>query len=261
MFRRDSMTYEASLTLAHLIFSIYGLAFFLSVLLVIRGMLWPSSGLAAFRVVWRERKIELFLAGWCMLEIIAYFGLSPIPAVRRVLALLVVTTLLIGRFALSTVGPRNILLKQAVFGSMLLGLLFYAVDFRDAYVEKAAVEKSLQQIASSGPPPTNWYVARWGFQFYAERAGMKPVLPDESEFQPGDWLVISDSIYFPKPVAAHINRYRIDPVSLVVIEDWLPLQTMLGYYSSGIPIQHHEGPRRTVKIYRVAGPATLVSPR
>jgi hypothetical protein len=258
---RDSKTFDASLTLADLIFSTYGIALFVSILLVIRGMLWPSQGLAAFREIWRKREMELFLAGWWMLEIIAYFVLSPIPAVRRVLALLVVSTLLIGRFAIRTVGPRSILLKRAAFGSMLLGLLFYAVDFRDAYAEKSAVEKSLQQIAAIGPAATTWYVARWGFQYYAERAGMKPVLPDDSDFQPGDWLVIPDSIYFPKPVAAHISRYKIDPVAQVVVEDRLPLQTMLGYYSSGIPIQHHEGPRRTVKIYRVAGPATLVSPR
>jgi len=258
--RRDYTTPEASLTLAHLIFSIYGLAFFLSVLLVIRAMLWPSRGLGALRIVWQERKVDLFLAGWWMLEIVAYFGLSPIPAVRRVLALLVLSTLLIGRLAIRTVGPRSILLKRAAYGSMLLGLIFYAVDFRDAYVEKAAVKQSLQQIAANGPPTTTWYIARWGFQYYAEQAGMKPVLPDQSDFHPGDWLVISDSIYFPRPVAAHINRYKIDPVSQVVVEDRLPLRTMMGYYSSGIPIQHHEGPGRTIKIYRVAGPATLVSP-
>ncbi len=258
---RDSQTNEATLTLAHLIFSIYGTAFFVSVLFVIRKLLGPSEGFGAFRTVWREHKTELFLVGWWTLEVVAYFGLSPIPAVRRVLALLVVSTLLIGRLAFRTVGPGSILLRRAAFGSMLLGLLFYAVDFRDAYVEKAAVGKSSQQIAAIGPPATTWYVARWGFQYYAERAGMKPVLPDQSDFQPGDWLVISDSIYFPKPVSAHINRYKIDPVAQVVLEDRLPLRTMLGYYNSGLPIQHHEGPRRRVQIYRIAGPATLDSPR
>ncbi|MDQ2920905.1 MAG: hypothetical protein M3R52_04725 [Acidobacteriota bacterium] len=258
---RDSQTYEASLTIAHLIFSIYGAAFFVSVLLVIRKLVGLSEGLGAFSTVWRKHKTELFLVGWWTLEIVAYFGLSPIPAVRRVLALLVVSTLLIGRLAFRTVGPGSVLLRRAAFGSMLLGLLFYAVDFRDAYVEKAAVEKSSQKIAAIGPTATTWYVARWGFQYYAERAGMKPVLPDQSDFQPGDWLVVSDSVYFPKPVSAHINRYKIDPVAQVVLEDRLPLRTMLGFYNSGLPIQHHEGPRRTIKIYRIAGPATLGSPR
>ncbi len=258
---RDSQTHEASLTLAYLIFSIYGIAFFVSVLVGLRKLLGPSQGLAAFRAVWQEHKTELFLSGWWLLEIVAYFGLSPIPAVRRVLALLFVSTLVIGRLAIRTVGPGSRLLRRAAFGSMLLGLIFCAIDFRDAYVEKAAVEQSSRQIAAMAPTATIWYVARWGFQYYAERAGMKPVLPDLSDFQPGDWLVISDSVYFPQPVWAHINRYKIDPVTQVILEDRLPLRTMLGYYNSGIPIQHHEGPRRTIRIYRVAGPATLVSPR
>lgn len=241
----------ASLTLAHLIFSIYGVAFFVSVLLVIRKLAGLSEGFGAFRTIWREHKTELFLAGWWMLEIIAYFGLSPIPAVRRVLALLVVSTVLSGRLLSRVIDPRSDLVRRTAFASMLLGLLFFAVDFRDAYVEQAAVEKSGQQISAIGPAATTWYVARWGFQFYAEQAGMKPVAPDQSDFQPGDWLVISDSAYFPKPVKAHINRYRITEVAQVVLGDRLPLRTMLGYYSTGLPMQHHEGPRRRVKIYRV----------
>jgi hypothetical protein len=250
----------ASLTLAHLVFSIYGTAFFVSMLLVIRKLAGLSEQFS-FQTIWRAHQTELFLAGWWFLEIIGYFGLSPIPAVRRVLALLFVSTLLIGALLSRVIAPGSVLVRRLAFGSMLLGLLFYAVDFRDAYVEKAAVEKSGQQISAIGPAATTWYVARWGFQFYAEQAGMKPVLPDQSEFQPGDWLVISDSIYFPKPVAAQINKYKIIPVAQVVLADWLPLRTMLGYYNSGLPIQHHEGPRRTVRVYRIAGPATADSPR
>jgi len=249
-----------SLTLAHLVFTIYGTSFFVSVLLVIRKLSGLSEEFGGFRIVWREHKTEIFLVGWWILEIIAYFGLSPIPAVRRMLALLVVSTVLIGRLMARVIAP-SIPVRRVALASMLLGLLFFAVDFRDAYVEKAAVEKSGQQISAIGPAATTWYVARWGFQFYAERAGMKPVLPDQSNFQPGDWLVISDSIYFPKPVAAHINRYQIIPVAEVVLADGLPLRTMLGYYNSGLPMQHQEGPRRTVRIYRIAGPAGRGSPR
>jgi hypothetical protein len=173
------------------------------------------------------------------------------------LLLLVVSTLLVGRLLAQSLTTRATLVQWIAFASILLGLLFYAVDFRDAYVEKAAVEKSRQKIAAIGSDMTTWYVARWGFQYYAERAGMKPVLPGQSDFHQGDWLVISDSVYFPKPVAAHIHRYKIDPVAEVVIEDRLPLRTMLGFYNSGIPLQHHEGPRRTVRIYRIDGPAEV----
>jgi hypothetical protein len=256
-FGRTYHTPEAGLTLAHIVFSVYGIAFFGSLLLVTRNLVAPSTGSRRLQTAWREHQSDLFLAGWWAIEIVAYFGLSPIPAVRRVLSLLVVSTLLIGRLAAMTLGTGSIAVRRAAFGSMLLGLLFYAVDFRDAYVEKSAVEQAGNQIAAIGPAANTWYVARWGFQFYAERVGMKPVIPDQSDLQPGDWLVMSDSIYFPKPLAAHLDRYKIDPVAQVVIEDRLPLQTMLGYYNSGLPIQHHEGPRKGVRIYRVAGPATV----
>jgi hypothetical protein len=258
---RDSQTNEAPLTLAHLIFSIYGIAFFASLLLVMLRLTRLSVNLKNYLPQWSKYKTEWFLAGWWLLEIVAYFGLSPIPAVRRVLALLVVSTLLIGRLLSRFAEPPNLLVRRIVVASMMLGLLFYAVDFRDAYVEKVAVEKSEQAIRAIGPATNIWYVARWGFQYYAEHAGMKPVLPDQSNFQQGDWLVISDSVYFPKPVAAHISRYNVEPVAEVVLEDRLPLKTMLGYYNSGLPIQHHEGPRRSVKIYRIGGPALVDSPR
>ena len=134
---------------------------------------------------------------------------------------------------------------------MLLCLLFYVVDFNDAHTEKVAAEATALRIKDLDATANAWCVARWGFQYYAEQAGMKPVLPDESNLAPGDFLVVSDGPYFPQPVAEHINRYRITPVTELLFEDRLPLGTMLGFYSTGIPIHHHEGPRRTVRIYRI----------
>jgi hypothetical protein len=175
--------------------------------------------------------------------------------VRRVLGLLVVSTLLVGRLSTRTArrSQTRSLVRKVAFAGILLGLFFYAVDFNDAHTEKVAAEATAQQIKDMGMDAhSSWYVARWGFQYYAERAGMKPVLPDESHFAPGDLLAISDGSYFPQPVAEHINRYRIEPVKELVFQDRLPLGTMLGFYSTGIPIHHHEGPRRTVRIYRIA---------
>ena len=81
---------------------------------------------------------------------------------------------------------------------------------------------------------------------------MKPVFPDESNLQPGDWLAISDGPAYTKAVAEHLSRYRLEPMTKLEFKDRLPLGTMLGYYSTGIPIHHQEGPRRIVQIYRVA---------
>ena len=239
------------ITLAQAIFSVYGIAFFMTLAWLIARLTGFSGNLKRYLSQWTDYKIEWFLVGWFVLEIVAYFVLSPIPAVRRVLALLVVGTLLIGRLGSRIFKDQKLSFRGLALASAALGLLFYAVDFRDAYVEKAAAQKTARQIAEMRPGKNAWYVARWGFQYYAEQAGMKPVLPDESNLRPGDYLAIPDSVYFPQPVAAHIQRYRIEPVSEIVFADRLPLATMLGYYNSGIPIHHHEGPRRRVTIYRI----------
>lgn len=252
---RDQRTNREQIALAHAIFAIYGIAFFAGLFAVIGRVTTVSADLRGALRQWTQYKVEWFLAGWLAIEVVAYFVLSPIPAVRRVLALLVVSALLIGRLLSRAAGERKLSFRGLAFAGAVLGLLFYAVDFREAYVEKAAAQKTAERISEIGSGKNAWYVARWGFQYYAEQAGMKPVLPNESNFQAGDYLAISDSVYFPRPVAAHIRRYQIEPVSEIVFEDRLPLATMMGYYNSGIPVHHHEGPRRKVTIYRIVGPA------
>jgi hypothetical protein len=253
---RDAVTGEEKLTLGHLIFSIYGVAVYAILAVVIWRLLelrkesWPN-----WLAHWREHRAELFLTLWLCVEIVAYFALSPIPAVRRMTLLLVVSTLLIGRLAarVRLDSQRKALMRGVLIGGMLLGLLFYGVDLHDAFVEKLAVDNAVMRLDEFDSRATRWYVGRWGFQFYAERAGMKPVLPEESRLQTGDWLVVSDGPYWTKPLEAHLAKYRLETVAHLSIEDSLRLATMIGYYNSGIPIHHHEGPHRNVYIYRVAG--------
>jgi 4-amino-4-deoxy-L-arabinose transferase-like glycosyltransferase len=255
-FSRDPVTGEERLTLAHLIFSVYGVAVYGVLAVVIGRLLGLTRGSWANTLArWREHRVKLFLVLWLCIEIIAYFALSPIPAVRRMTLLLVVCTLLIGRLAARTcVEPeRKSLMRGVLMGGVLLGLLFYGVDLHDAFVEKRAVENAARHLDQLDSQGTRWYVGRWGFQYYAEQAGMKPVFPGESRLQAGDWLVVSDGPYWTKPLEAHLKNYRLETVAHLSIEDSLRLATMIGYYNSGIPIHHHEGPHRHVYIYRVGG--------
>lgn len=239
------------ITLAPFIFSIFGIGFFAAMLCVIARLTQIPGKLKSYLQEWPAYRIELFLVGWWLLEIVAYFVLSPIPAVRRTLLLLVVSTLLLGRLLAKSSTTRQPLVQWAAMGSIVLGLLFYAVDFRDAYVEKAAIEKASRTIALLGRDENTWYLGRWGLQFYGEQDGMKPVFADESVLRRGDLLVTTDSVYAPEPVMAHLRRYQMSRVAEFALEDRLPLSTMLGFYNSGIPIHHQEGPRRRVKIYRI----------
>ncbi|MEO8433360.1 MAG: hypothetical protein ABI596_00565 [Pyrinomonadaceae bacterium] len=243
-----------NLALAHVVFSVFGISFFASFLFVISRLTKIFRNVKDYLPVWPEYKVEWFLVGWWLMEVVGYFVLSPIPAVRRVLLLLVVSTLLVGRLLAQSTPARAALVRWTAWGGIALGLLFYATDFNDAYAEKAAIEQARQTISTTPPGQSTWYLGRWGLQFYGEQAGMKPVLPDESDLHSGDWLVTTDSVYAPEPVLAHLRRYRLKPVAEFAIGDRLPLSTMLGYYNSGIPLHHQEGPRRRVKIYRIEGP-------
>jgi hypothetical protein len=206
-------------------------------------------------------RLTHFLAMWLVLEVLGYFALTPFPAARRVMGLFVISTLLAGRLAAQTCASpeRRGLVRTIVLGGAALGLLFYGVDLTDAFAQKRAPEAAAQYIAEhrdgdGSADPTIWYVGHWGFQFYAERLGMKPVVPYHpdakySVLQPGDWLVVPEERWNQQtivvdPHAAHGQRE-------IAIEDGLPLRTVQCFYGGYVPLEHHTGPRIRITIYRI----------
>jgi acetyl esterase/lipase len=91
-------------------------------------------------------------------------------------------------------------------------------------------------------------VAASSFDFHAARAGLRRVTKREGP-RPGDWLVIENThaelVHYPLPTWAPARR--------LVATDSLPLRTQLCYYGCGTPVEHRDGPRFTVSIYRVPG--------
>jgi hypothetical protein len=237
-----------------------------------RGGLWRPSN-------WRRHRHEWFLVLWLALEVAGAFLLTPFPAARRLMGMVVVATLVAGRLARltqsgvrgqrsgvreesdqasrSSLTPDSRPLIPLVWGialaSAVLGMAFWALDCREAQVRKNAAEGAAAWIRNQEPRATIWYVGHWGFQFYAERAGMKPVVPDDPRrpLQAGDWLVVPD---------ARLPRQNIQldgawtkPVAELAFADCVPLRTVQCYYgtSQGVPLEHHDGPRIAVTIYRV----------
>ncbi|MBY0522951.1 MAG: glycosyltransferase family 39 protein [Gemmataceae bacterium] len=203
------------------------------------------------------RRIDYFLIVWLLLEVMGYFALTPFPAVRRVFGVVVVGTLLAGRLASrrcrSAEQRRLVWLAGAL--SIGLGLLFWSVDTNDAYAEKRAAEDAAEFIRAREPDATIWYVGHWGFQHYAERAGMIPVIPggiqrvEGSRLRKGDWFVKPDWRLNQQMV--RVSKWHTEPVEDRVTADHLPLRTVQGYYGGRIPLEHHSGPRVTVSIFRV----------
>ena len=230
---------------------------------------WPS-GADTFRlfgllillnygdVVWRmfrsaDAKDTAFLLGWVLLELAGALGLSPFPAARRMLGVC---------FAVSLLGARGVSVggvapRAAAMGSAVFALGFFAVDCWDAHPEKILAERAAD-IAKPAPGETVWFNGHWGFQYYCDHAGMKPVVPGQSTLKPGDWLVypaIPDGDGFYRPWHG-FAKFEIDPthaqqVTTLTWDDPLQAQTVPNLYGGGVPIQNRDHPRLTLAIYRI----------
>jgi hypothetical protein len=178
--------------------------------------------------------------------------MSPFAAARRLLGPEVVLTLLVGGLAARTCRAPNRrgLVRGAVIGSALLGLAVYGVDLWEAQARRAAAERAASWVRRQGGGADGWFVASSGFDFYAERAGLRRVTRREAP-RPGDWIVIegthADLVRYPLPAWP--------PARQLVPADWLPLRTQHCFYGSGTPVEHCDGPRFVVSIYRVPGAA------
>jgi hypothetical protein len=200
-----------------------------------------------------------FLAGWLLIEFLAYFMLTPFPAARRVLLLTFVGALiaarLMSRSRRLTPSP-----KWLPTVSVVAGLSLFAVDTWDAYPEKRIAEQA-REICTTGQV---WFSGHWGFQYYCDRAGMqlvspqRPNQPKYSTLRPGDYLVlpiIPDSIGFYRPYHGEAN-FAIDSDAVQVMnhlcwDDWWPAQTIPNLYGGRVPVVPRSHPRLQVTIYRV----------
>jgi len=244
---RDSLRFGP----AHIIFFLLGVATVTSCLIAV-AHLCRRSQRPGRRFSWlRSGRVESFLAAWLLLEVVGFFPLTPFPASRRVMGIVVPGTLLLCRLATRTCRTperRRLLYAVAAYG-IVLALGFFAMDVRDAFAQKQGAERSVQAIGQIKSGSRVWYVGHWGFQFYAERAGMIPLVPGASALRAGDWLAVPD---------AHIDKQRIvlstnalSRHEVVDIDDALPWRTMVAFYGGDVPLEHCDPPRLRVTIYRV----------
>ena len=97
-----------------------------------------------------------------------------------------------------------------------------------------------------------WFVGHYGFQYYAERSGMRSTYlwppPEDAPKRATGWRRRTapsprrTSIWKTRPCAEETQLLFTDPV---------PLRTVSCFYCGRVPLEHHEGPRLTVRIYRV----------
>jgi len=196
----------------------------------------------------------LFLIGWLAIEVAACLVLSPFSAARRVMGVVVVSTLLAGRL-LSLTGrspDRHRLVAWLAGFSIGLGLLFAGTDYWDALAEKRAVDDSLGWVRQQpGGDRPIWFTGHWGFHYYADRAGLRAVYPGESVLEAGDWLIYPDTTLRLYGQLVNLEPGWAEPVVIWEWCDGWPLRSIPDYYCGNQPIHHVEGPRLRLTIFRV----------
>jgi hypothetical protein len=266
---------DAHMTLAFVLFGLSGLgvAAVAGALAVRVSRLEQGGWLAA----WRRpgRRAAWFLVLWLLLETVAYPALTPFAAVRRLMAIVIVGTLLAGWLAARTTRRTRAVVWGVTAFSAVLGLVYTGVDYLDARAEEHLVEAAQQLVAEKGGEV--WYVGHWGFQYHAERRRMKPVvaewrrgrpwynpdagpipLPPPSRLRKGDWLIV------PGPPVqkqwVEIEPRYLEFQNELAVSDPVRLRTVMCYYCGETAIEYRvDDARLIVHVYRVTEDFTPVS--
>lgn len=226
-------------------------------------MLWTTTLTAAWSLArvdnghvkrtWDQEdyRKDAFLVLWLLLELLAFFVITPFPATRRCLGLVIAITFVMGRYFACNMRrekQRWSIVPVSAF-TILLGLGFFAVDLQEAIASKRAAKQSAEIVHNLDKNPVTWYVGHWGFKYYAEREGMKAVVPDKSQLCKGDWLVVPVHGVFRQQVFFDPDYFEF--VEELHFDDFLPLQTVPHYYLGSIPLSHRHKPRISIVICRV----------
>ena len=191
----------------------------------------------------------LLLVAWLLVEVAAYFVISPFGAMRRLLSVVFVMTLIVGRAAsrsaMAGAGPRAVRLISVA--SVVIGLGFFALDTREAWVVKDGAEQTAAMIREDAGHARIWYTGHWGFAYYADRTGMKPLVPDHSLIRKGDWVVIPYQIERQKIA---VSDPPLEAAGLLAFDDRIKLKTMRCYYGGVVPVRHRPEPRLVVWMFR-----------
>jgi hypothetical protein len=196
----------------------------------------------------RGSRVLWFLGLWLAVEIAAYFVMSPFPAARRVLGVIVVTALIAG-VALERLAPDCRQLWSAVCGGAAFALVLALIDMREAWAAKDTVEKIAQIVNLHQSGGRTWFQGVWGFQSYALRHGFEPLAPGHSMLRHGDLVVLADQQL--NAVDFRPEEMPLQWIAVATFEDSFPWRTLCCYYGGPVPVSHHEGPRVRATVYRV----------
>ena len=236
-----------------LVFTALGCAVLLVAIAVFRRLLARFGPRPVPPARTRAGRVDLFLLGWMLIELLGCYAIWTFLASRHVFRLATVLLLVCGRAAaarLSRGGDRR-LLRWVVAWGIGVGLLFYAADLADSLARREAVRRAAEQLEAldvDRERESIWYAGHWGFQFYAESLGMKPVVTGSSRLEAGDWLVVPEGLsrqHFWIPTG------RVRREALVESRSPWPWSSIPSFYAGPIPLRSQPEAQIVVRVYRV----------
>lgn len=200
-----------------------------------------------------ENFINWFLLAWLAIELLGYFALSICPAARRMNGIVLVLTFLAVRLAhLEKIRPRIAALICTC--GVGFALLFYITDWLEARAQEIAAHETAQQPTWRQGAGRFWVLSWWGFGYYAEREGLRPLQLNRDMPRPGDLLAVDRG---PSSFAQTQKILQLEPIATLIVRDSFPFRTLIGYYHGGTPLENQRDGRSPVTIYRVTA---IISP-
>lgn len=213
---------------------------------------WPAATRADART---ERQDARFLGGWALLfPAVGAVG-APFPALRHLLPSLPALVMLALRCASPRAatwqGRASLALCLAVTAGVGVGVALGDLQFARAYPLAA------RRVAPLGPRGHVWYLGHWGWQYYADRAGLKQLSAAEDFLPPGD-IVVAPQEPDVQPASPRLAA-RLERVSAFTVSGLLPVRTMskaasAGFYASPpplVPYAFSRVPLERFMVYRV----------
>ena len=199
-------------------------------------------------------RADAFVLVWVLLALIAFFVLSPFPALRRLIPLYIALVCALGRALTRMREGRGTGFAQvrvvSVFG-VAVGLLFAVTDFTDAAARREGVSRlseRISEIRSDSAVGSAWFTGHWGFRYYAGQEGLRMAIPEQSTLKAGDLLVIPRGVHRPRLYGAANTLELLDIVQ--ASSSW-PWSTLPGAYAGYRPLRPQPDSQIRMEIYRV----------
>jgi 4-amino-4-deoxy-L-arabinose transferase-like glycosyltransferase len=199
--------------------------------------------------------IDRFVVGLLMIELLVMFVISPFPAYRRLIGVMLAAGLVVSRYGSKTRPAPSWPAATFLVGcSLLSSLLCYYAERGFAIGIVQAMTQAKAYVASQPKPAQLYAAGRWSVPFYAEQMSIPEAILDKTALKPGDMvLVATGGMYMP--------IVSIEPGSLEQITRFQPTLHFplnpVGIYGGTSGLGHNQDVGVEFTLWKVLKPTVL----